>query len=153
MELTSYRSNCWHRVAISDAHARKRLEYQSQGGSHGVRSYFVHRGGSQGPVCTGLESQCVSLVTGRHSQGSPLPWVATPRGRHSQRSLLPECDAVLLSCDAVLMYSPSRTLHHPANPLYSIIILSHPFSTPGHFSSHVFQPSHRPISYCTMSLE
>src|SRR6218665_1627245 len=24
----------------------------------------------------------------------------------------------------------SRTLHHPANPLYSIIILSHPFSTP-----------------------
>src|SRR6218665_3819329 len=22
---------------------------------------------------------------------------------------------------------PSRTLHHPANPLYSIIILSHPF--------------------------
>src|SRR6218665_2530866 len=25
---------------------------------------------------------------------------------------------------------PSPTLHHPANPLYSIIILSHPFSTP-----------------------
>src|SRR6218665_1766468 len=29
---------------------------------------------------------------------------------------------------------PSRTLHHPANPLYSIIILF-PFSTTGHFSS------------------
>src|SRR6218665_3056137 len=37
---------------------------------------------------------------------------------------------------------PSRTLHHPANPLYSIIILSHPFPSPGHFSSHVLQPSH-----------
>src|SRR6218665_1284021 len=35
-----------------------------------------------------------------------------------------------------------RTLHHPANPLYSIIILSHPFMTPGHFSSHVIQPNH-----------
>src|SRR6218665_2921405 len=46
---------------------------------------------------------------------------------------------------------PSRTLHHPANPLYPIIILSHPFSTPGHFSSHVLQPSH--IYHCTTSLE
>ena len=46
---------------------------------------------------------------------------------------------------------PSRTLHHPANPLYSIIILSHPFPTPGHFSSHVLQPSH--IHHCTTSLE
>ena len=27
-----------------------------------------------------------------------------------------------------------------------IIILSHPFSTPGHFSSHVLQPSHRGLS-------
>src|SRR6218665_2083119 len=25
---------------------------------------------------------------------------------------------------------PSRSIHHPANPLYSIIILSHPFSAP-----------------------
>src|SRR6218665_556866 len=31
--------------------------------------------------------------------------------------------------------------HHPANQLYSIIILSHPFSTPGPFSSHVLQPT------------
>src|SRR6218665_1253205 len=37
---------------------------------------------------------------------------------------------------------PSRTLHHPTNPLYPILLLSRPFSTPGHFSSHVFQPSH-----------
>src|SRR6218665_1869395 len=37
---------------------------------------------------------------------------------------------------------PSQTLRHPANPLYSIIIVSHPFSTPGHFSSHGLQPSH-----------
>src|SRR6218665_1005720 len=37
---------------------------------------------------------------------------------------------------------PSPTLHHPAKPLYSIIILPHPFSTPGHFSSNVLQPSH-----------
>src|SRR6218665_1082655 len=28
------------------------------------------------------------------------------------------------------MHVPSRTLHHPANPLYPIILLSHPFSTP-----------------------
>src|SRR6218665_2932749 len=34
------------------------------------------------------------------------------------------------------------TIQAPANTLYSIIILSHSFSTPGHFSSHVFQPSH-----------
>ena len=46
---------------------------------------------------------------------------------------------------------PPRTLHHPANPLYSIIILSHPFSTPGHFSSHVLQPSH--VHHCTTSLD
>src|SRR6218665_244178 len=39
-------------------------------------------------------------------------------------------------CDKRLLCStPSRTLHHPANPLYLIIILSHPFSTPGHFLS------------------
>src|SRR6218665_418006 len=46
---------------------------------------------------------------------------------------------------------PSRTLHHPANPLYSIIILSHPFSTLSHFPSHVLQPSY--IHHCTTSLE
>src|SRR6218665_895517 len=32
-----------------------------------------------------------------------------------------------------------------------LIILSHPFSTPGHFSSHVFHPSH--INHCATSLE
>src|SRR6218665_1394574 len=43
---------------------------------------------------------------------------------------------------------PSRTLHHPSNPFYSItciIILSHPFSTPGHshlmFSNRDIYPS------------
>ena len=41
---------------------------------------------------------------------------------------------------------PSRILHHPANPLYSIIILSHRFSTPGHFSSHVLHSPNRAIS-------
>src|SRR6218665_2671705 len=46
---------------------------------------------------------------------------------------------------------PSRTLHNPANQLYSIIILSHPFSTSGYFSSHVLQRSH--IHHCTSSLE
>src|SRR6218665_280274 len=30
---------------------------------------------------------------------------------------------------------PSRTLHHPANPFYPIILLSRPFSTPG--TSHL----------------
>ena len=48
-------------------------------------------------------------------------------------------------------HAPSRTLHHPAYPFYSIIILSHPFSTHGHFSSHVLQQSH--IHHCTTSLE
>src|SRR6218665_2504387 len=41
--------------------------------------------------------------------------------------------------------------HHPANLLYSIIILFHPFSTTGRFSSCVPQPSH--IYHCTTSLE
>src|SRR6218665_1157667 len=49
------------------------------------------------------------------------------------------------------VHVPSRTLHHTANPFYSIIILSHPFWTPGHFSSHVLQPSH--IHHCTTFLE
>src|SRR6218665_281800 len=40
---------------------------------------------------------------------------------------------------------------HAANPFYPIILLSHPFSTPGHSSSHVLQPSH--IHHCTASLE
>src|SRR6218665_1420602 len=44
-----------------------------------------------------------------------------------------------------------KTASTIANTLYSIIILSHPFSTPGHFSSHVFQPSH--INHCATSLE
>src|SRR6218665_2474104 len=57
-----------------------------------------------------------------------------------------------LQLPAVLpAHIPSPTLHHPANPLYSIIILSHSFSTPSHFLSHVLQPSH--IHYCTTSLE
>src|SRR6218665_640465 len=47
-------------------------------------------------------------------------------------------------------YKPSRTLHHPAN-LLSSIILYPPFSPPGHFPSHVLQPSH--IHHCTTSLE
>src|SRR6218665_409909 len=51
----------------------------------------------------------------------------------------------------VTLSTPSRTLHHPANTLYSIIILSHPFSTPGHFSSLVSQRSH--INHCATSLE
>src|SRR6218665_154334 len=52
---------------------------------------------------------------------------------------------------------PSQPTHlrelftnQPLKPLYSIIILSHPFSTPGHFSSHVLQQSH--IHHCTTSL-
>src|SRR6218665_1665983 len=45
----------------------------------------------------------------------------------------------------------SRTLHRPATTLYSIIIPSHSFSSPGHFSSHVLKPS--PIHHCTTSLE
>src|SRR6218665_3582805 len=35
--------------------------------------------------------------------------------------------------------------------LHPTILLSHPFSTPSHFSSHVLQPSH--IHHCTTSLE
>src|SRR6218665_1349032 len=46
---------------------------------------------------------------------------------------------------------PSRAFHHSANPLYPIILLSHPFSTPGRLSSHVLQKSH--IRHCTASLE
>src|SRR6218665_1686798 len=38
----------------------------------------------------------------------------------------------------------SRTLHHPTNPLYSIIILSHPFSTPAVTAHLMF--SNRAIS-------
>src|SRR6218665_3527438 len=41
---------------------------------------------------------------------------------------------------------PSRAFHHPANPLYPIILLSHPFSIPGHLSSHVLRKSHRGLS-------
>src|SRR6218665_1887735 len=41
----------------------------------------------------------------------------------------------------VLAYLPSRAFHHSANPLYPIILLSNPFSTPGHLSSHVLQKS------------
>src|SRR6218665_887455 len=37
---------------------------------------------------------------------------------------------------------PSRAFHHSANPLYPIILLSHPFSTPGHLSSYALQKSH-----------
>src|SRR6218665_1067666 len=44
-----------------------------------------------------------------------------------------------------------KTASTIANTLYSIIILSPPFSPPGHFSSHVFQPSH--INHCATSLE
>src|SRR6218665_3609562 len=70
------------------------------------------------------------------------------------RSISIETFATLLirPCPAVFpAHVPPRTLHHPANPLYSIIILSHPLSTLGHFSSHVLQPSH--IHHCTTSLE
>jgi len=57
-----------------------------------------------------------------------------------------------LQLPAVLpAHIPSRTLHHPANPLYPIILLSHPFSTSDHFSSHGLKPSH--IHHCTRSLE
>ena len=45
----------------------------------------------------------------------------------------------------------SRTFHHPANPLYQVILLSHPFSTHGQFSFHVLQANH--IHRCTISLE
>src|SRR6218665_741136 len=41
---------------------------------------------------------------------------------------------------------PSRAFHHSANPLYPIILLSHPFSTPGHLSSHRLTFSKRAIS-------
>src|SRR6218665_1527866 len=46
---------------------------------------------------------------------------------------------------------PSRAFHHSANPLYPIILMSHPFWTPGQLSSHVLQKSH--IRHCTPSLE
>ena len=52
------------------------------------------------------------------------------------------CNAVsVVIVDAMLLAT---------NPLYSIIILSHPFSTPGHFLSHVLKPNH--IHHCTTSL-
>src|SRR6218665_3056136 len=44
-----------------------------------------------------------------------------------------------------------RPLHHPPPPLYPTIIRSPPSPPPGHFSSHVPQPSH--IHHCTTSLE
>src|SRR6218665_1067327 len=50
-----------------------------------------------------------------------------------------------------LTHLPSRTFHHSANPFYPIILLSHPFSKPGHFSSHVLYPSH--IHHSSTSLE
>lgn len=34
--------------------------------------------------------------------------------------------------------------HHPSNPFYPIILLSHRFSTHGYNSSEVLQPSHNP---------
>jgi len=67
------------------------------------------------------------------------------------RDLKPSTDCRISFSSVFPAHIPSWTLHHPANMLYSIIILSHPFSTPGHFSSHVFQPSH--INHCTTSLE
>ena len=49
-----------------------------------------------------------------------------------------------LSCNSAVLpaHVPSRTLHHPVNPLYPIIVLSHPFRVTSQFSSHVLQPSH-----------
>src|SRR6218665_2280303 len=45
---------------------------------------------------------------------------------HPLQSLVPN-----LQLSAVLPARiPSRTLHHPVNPLYPIILLSYPFSTP-----------------------
>src|SRR6218665_372180 len=54
-----------------------------------------------------------------------LHWLKNPRA-HSLQSPVPN-----LQFHAVFpAHIPSRTLHHPANTLYSIITLSHPFSTP-----------------------
>ena len=61
------------------------------------------------------------------------------------------------SCTSVISaaYDPCLTLKLPppsslpANSRYSIIILSHYYSTPGHFSSHVLQRSH--IQHSTTS--
>src|SRR6218665_2647430 len=49
------------------------------------------------------------------------------------------------------VHLPLRTFHNSANPLYPILLLSHPFSTPCHFPSDVLQQSH--IHSCTTSLE
>jgi len=49
------------------------------------------------------------------------------------------------------VHLPLRTFHNSANPLYPILLLSHPFSTPCHFPSDVLQQSH--IHNCTTSLE
>jgi len=51
----------------------------------------------------------------------------------------------------LLAHVPSRTLHHPGNTLYPINLLSNPFSTPGHFSFYVLQPSR--VHHFSMSLE
>src|SRR6218665_3385265 len=86
--------------------------------------------------------------TPRHHHITPvlksLHWLKIPERIHFK--------VLSLQFPAVFpAHIPSRTLHHPANTLYSIIILSHPSSPPGHFSPHVFQPSH--INHCTTSLE
>src|SRR6218665_2102292 len=88
--------------------------------------------------------------TPRHHHITPvlksLHWLKNPRA-HPLQSPVPN-----LQFHAVFpAHIPSRTLHYPANTLYSIIILSHPFSTPGHCSSLFHHRSH--INHCTTSLE
>src|SRR6218665_3945891 len=48
-------------------------------------------------------------------------------------------------CNTVASPPTFANFHHPASPLYPILLLPHPFSTPGHYSSRVMF-SNRAIS-------
>src|SRR6218665_552956 len=77
----------------------------------------------------------------------------TTLGKNSRTNPL-KSSVTNLQFSAILaahLHVPSRTFHHPANPPYSILLLSDPLSTPSHHSSQVLQPSH--IHKCATSLE
>src|ERR1043165_7809301 len=81
-----------------------------------------------------------------HSHPQITPLVQNPRANSLQSPI------TNLQLPTILQAQiSSRPFHHPANPLYPIILRSHSFSTSCHYSSQVLQPSN--IQHCTTPLE
>src|SRR6218665_111818 len=76
------------------------------------------------PMCH-YTPQCSYVTrTPRHHHISPVL-----KSLHWPRAHPLQCPVPNLQLPAVLStHMPSQTLHHPPNPLYPIILLSHPFS-------------------------